>query len=127
VQEDERETGKRALLNFGHTFAHAIENSVGYGEWLHGEAVAVGMLMAARMSGIESSEQERLRALLDAAGLPVVPPQTGAAALRDAMQLDKKVLANKLRFVLLRSLGDAFVTTEYSVDALDQALNMAEA
>lgn len=126
VQEDERESGRRALLNFGHTFGHAIENSLGYGEWLHGEAVAAGMIMAARMSGIDTDEQERLSALIDAAGLPVMPPMAGAAVLQEAMQLDKKVLASKLRFVLLRSLGEAFVTTDYSADALQEALAMAE-
>jgi 3-dehydroquinate synthase len=127
VREDERESGRRALLNFGHTFAHAIENTAGYGEWLHGEAVAAGMLMAAQLSSIDSDEYDRLKALVDAAGLPVLPPQTGSAHLREAMQIDKKVQANKLRFVLLRSLGDAFVTTDYSEAMLRETLSMADA
>jgi 3-dehydroquinate synthase len=127
VAEDEREAGKRALLNFGHTFGHAIENTVGYGEWLHGEAVATGMLMAASMSGIDTAERERLAGLVAAAGLPVMPPPVGAAKLREAMKLDKKVKGNQLRFVLLRSLGDAFVTSDYPVDALDEALAVADA
>lgn len=126
VAEDERESGRRALLNFGHTFGHAIENSMGYGEWLHGEAVAAGMVMAARMSGMDQEEQDRLEALILAAGLPVSPPPVGSDQLRDAMQMDKKAQANKLRFVLLRQLGDAFITGEYSMDVLEKTLSMAD-
>jgi len=126
VAEDEREAGKRALLNFGHTFGHAIENTMGYGEWLHGEAVAAGMLMAATMSGISYEDMERLTRLTVAAGLPVEPPKTGAGQLRGAMRLDKKVQANQLRFVLLHSLGDAYVTAEYADEALDAALALAD-
>lgn len=126
VGEDERESGRRALLNFGHTFGHAIENSLGYGQWLHGEAVAAGMVMAARMSGIDEDEQQRLTSLIDAAGLPVLPPRTGSADLREAMQMDKKVQGGKLRFVLLRSLGDAIVTADYPQRALEEALSMAD-
>ena len=122
VAEDEREAGKRALLNFGHTFGHAIENTVGYGKWLHGEAVAAGMLMAAAMSDIEDAERQRLVSLVEAAGLPVDPPAAGAANLREAMKLDKKVQSNKIRFVLLRRLGDAFVTADYDDAALGRAL-----
>lgn len=126
VAEDEKEAGRRALLNFGHTFGHAIENSVGYGEWLHGEAVAAGMVMAAEMSGIDAADRERLKALLSAAGLPVSPPLTRPGQLRDAMQLDKKAEAGKLRFVLLRSLGDAYVTADYDSTSLDAVLGAAE-
>ena len=126
VAEDERETGRRALLNFGHTFGHAIENSMGYGNWLHGEAVAAGMVMAAQMSGISGEEQGRLKALIDAAGLPSGPPSTGSVQLREAMQMDKKIQAKALRFVLLRSLGDAYVTAEYAESALDDALSAAD-
>ncbi|MDP6992838.1 MAG: 3-dehydroquinate synthase [Woeseiaceae bacterium] len=122
VAEDEREAGKRALLNFGHTFGHAIENTVGYGEWLHGEAVAAGMLMAAAMSDIEDAERQRLTRLVEAAGLPVDPPAAGAANLREAMKLDKKVQSNTIRLVLLRRLGDAFVTADYDDAALDRVL-----
>lgn len=122
VAEDEREAGKRALLNFGHTFGHAIENTVGYGEWLHGEAVAAGMLMAAAMSDIEDAERQRLTSLVEAAGLPVDPPAAGAANLREAMKLDKKVRSNTIRLVLLRRLGEAFVTADYDDAALDRAL-----
>jgi 3-dehydroquinate synthase len=127
VAEDERESGRRALLNFGHTFGHAIENTMGYGEWLHGEAVAAGMIMAAATSGIASSEQARLKALIELAGLPGGPPRLGANRLRAAMELDKKVAGSRLRFVLLRSLGDAFVTADYSDEALGAALKSADA
>lgn len=125
VAEDEREAGRRALLNFGHTFGHAIENSMGYGEWLHGEAVAAGMMMAALMSGLPATDVARLRALIRAAGLPAEPPAIGASRLREAMQMDKKAKANKLRFVLLRSLGDAVVTADYADDDLATALAAA--
>jgi 3-dehydroquinate synthase len=127
VAEDELEAGRRALLNFGHTFGHAIESTVGYGEWLHGEAVAVGMLMASKLSGLDSDQHARLRNLIDAAGLPTEPPKIGAASMRDAMQGDKKVLAGKLRFVLLRQIGDAFVSADVSDDALGDVLAAAEA
>jgi 3-dehydroquinate synthase len=126
VAEDERESGRRALLNFGHTFGHAIENTMGYGEWLHGEAVAAGMVLAAEMSGIDKSELRRLIALIESAGLPIKLPPVGAGRLREAMQLDKKVQANKLRFVLLHSLGDAFVTADYANEALGAVLKSAD-
>lgn len=126
VAEDEREAGRRALLNFGHTFGHAIEMSMGYGEWLHGEAVAVGMLMAATLSGLAADEQSRLEQLLTAAGLPTSPPVVDAAVLRKAMSLDKKASAHTLKFVLLKSLGDAFVTTDYSEPVLEDILQAAE-
>ncbi len=122
VAGDEREAGRRAILNYGHTFGHAIENSVGYGEWLHGEAVASGMLMAAELSDLDVETRQRLRNLVEAAGLPAVPPAVGAAKMRDAMDMDKKVAAKQLRFVLLRSLGDAFVTSDYGADLLTRIL-----
>jgi 3-dehydroquinate synthase len=109
VAGDEREAGRRAILNFGHTFGHAIENSLGYGEWLHGEAVAAGMLMAAELSNIGEDEFLRLRNLVEAAGLPACPPVIGAEKMQAAMEMDKKVRAKQLRFVLLRSLGDAYL------------------
>jgi 3-dehydroquinate synthase len=125
VAEDEREAGKRALLNYGHTFGHAIEMSMGYGEWLHGEAVAVGMIMAAQLSGIDKSEQDRLKQLVSAAGLPTSPPSVNADAMRKAMSLDKKATANSLKFVFLKTLGDAFVTTDYSEPTLAKILDAA--
>lgn len=123
VAADERETGRRALLNFGHTFGHAIENALGYGEWLHGEAVAAGMLMAAELSGIGDDERERLRKLVEAAGLPACPPAIGAAKMRAAMESDKKIREKKIRFVLLHSLGEAYVTSDYDAGKLDRVLS----
>ncbi|MDH4073931.1 MAG: 3-dehydroquinate synthase, partial [Gammaproteobacteria bacterium] len=125
VAEDELEAGRRALLNFGHTFGHAIENVVGYGEWLHGEAVATGMVMAAELSDIDDASRQRLRTLIEAAGLPVVPPAVGAVKLRDAMQTDKKAKSGRIRFVLLHALGDAFVSADVSDAALDEVLRAA--
>ncbi len=125
VSEDERETGRRAILNFGHTFGHAIEHCLGYGEWLHGEAVAVGMVMAAELSDLAPDDVARISALVEKAGLPIAPPPVGAGRLLDAMQLDKKTLQKKLRFVLLRSLGEAFVTSEYDSLRLQQVLEAA--
>ncbi len=124
VAEDERETGRRAILNFGHTFGHAIERCQGYGDWLHGEAVAAGMVMAAEFGELEDSQRERLSNLVEAAGLPVSPPASIGAALREAMGMDKKVLQKQLRFVLLRKLGDAFVTSEYDESRLARVLGV---
>lgn len=125
VADDERETGRRAILNFGHTFGHAIEHCQGYGEWLHGEAIAAGMLMAAELSGIVEAESGRLRTLIERAGLPVRPPAIGAEAMLDAMGLDKKALSKKLRFVVLDKLGDARVTEDYDAKRLTRALAAA--
>ena len=119
VAEDEREAGKRAILNFGHTFGHAIENCLGYGEWLHGEAVAAGMVMAAELSGLGETETRRLHELIAAAGLPVAPPRLDGDKLLKAMGRDKKVQGKSLRFVLLRRLGEAYVTSDYDEAALD--------
>ena len=118
VADDEREAGRRAILNFGHTFGHAIEHCQGYGEWLHGEAVAAGMVMAAELSDIGADQVERLRDLIDRAGLPVAPPRIGAPKLLQAMSRDKKVRQKELRFVLVRELGDAFVTSDFDAASL---------
>ncbi|HNP62399.1 MAG TPA: 3-dehydroquinate synthase [Woeseiaceae bacterium] len=120
VADDEREAGRRAILNFGHTFGHAIERCEGYGEWLHGEAVAAGMIMAARLSGIAEADVQRLRALIEQAGLPTSPPAISADAWMEAMGMDKKVKQGKLRFVLLRELGDAHIDTSYESQRLQQ-------
>lgn len=125
VAADEREHGARALLNFGHTFGHAIENALGYGEWLHGEAVAAGMMMAARLGGLDAPEVDRLGRVLEAAGLPASPPDIGPDALRAAMGLDKKASAGRLRFVLLRRIGEAFVTDTYDDALLSRILSRA--
>ena len=124
VAEDEREAGRRAILNFGHTFGHAIEQCQGYGEWLHGEAVAAGMVMASMLSDIRKEDVARLIDLLRRAGLPVKPPAIGAGAMQEAMRMDKKVLGKQLRFVLLRQLGDAVVSADYDPDRLSLTLEV---
>jgi len=122
VAEDERESGRRAILNFGHTFGHAIERCQGYGEWLHGEAVAAGMVMAAQLSSGDIALAERIANLLERAGLPTRPPAIDALDLLAAMGMDKKVQQKRLRFVLLRGLGEAFVTSDYDAARLDAVL-----
>lgn len=122
VAEDEREAGRRAILNFGHTFGHAIERCQGYGEWLHGEAVAAGMVMAAELSGLSGEDVQRLRALLQRAGLPTTPPPIEQSEWRLAMGMDKKVQNKQLRFVVLKHLGDAYVSDDYDAPALERIL-----
>jgi 3-dehydroquinate synthase len=113
VALDERESGPRALLNFGHTFGHAIEAGMGYGVWLHGEAVSAGMVVAARLSRqlgyIDAAQVERLANLLRRAGCPVDAPDLGPDRYLELMGHDKKVTEGKIRYVLLRRLGDAFL------------------
>jgi 3-dehydroquinate synthase len=120
VAEDERESGRRAILNFGHTFGHAIEHSLGYGEWLHGEAVAAGMIMAAELSELGETDVARLRSIVAAAGLPDIPPVIAAADWLSAMGMDKKVRQERLRFVLLEALGSAYLTDAYNVQLLQK-------
>ena len=109
VGEDEREEGRRAVLNFGHTFGHAIETAAGYGTWLHGEAVGCGMVLAAELSMrlglLDAASVRRLRALTGAAGLPLEAPPMRRADWRDRMRGDKKSVAGELRFVLLEGFG----------------------
>ena len=113
VAADEREAGERALLNFGHTFGHAIEAAQGYGAWLHGEAVAAGMVCAARLServcGLSATESARLATLVEAARLPVSPPAMPADRWLELMRRDKKVEGGAMRFVLLARIGAAVV------------------
>ena len=117
VAADEREGGVRAILNYGHTFGHAIETAEGYGVFLHGEAVAIGMMMALKLSvamgRIEVVEISRLQTLLEAAGLPVQAPE-GMSPERflELMAVDKKVIDGKLRLVLLDRIGSAMVTSD---------------
>ena len=116
VRQDERESsGLRAVLNFGHTFGHAIEAGLGFGEWLHGEAVGCGMVMAAdlscRMGLLDAASKERIRKLVKAAGLPTVAPDLGDDRWIELMQVDKKNAGGEIQFILLKSLGSAFVTT----------------
>ncbi|MCH9004807.1 MAG: 3-dehydroquinate synthase [Proteobacteria bacterium] len=126
VAEDEHESGHRVILNFGHTFGHAIENCQGYGEWLHGEAVATGMIMAAELSGIGDGDVERLRVLLQKTGLPVSPPAIDGQDWLRTMGMDKKVKQKQLRFVLLRALGDAYLATSYDKDKLQQIIGASD-
>lgn len=118
VAADETEQGERALLNLGHTFGHAIETGLGYGEWLHGEAVAAGTVMAAdlshRLGWIAGNDVERIRDLFMRAGLPVVGPDLGAARYLEFMRHDKKVANGQLRLILLKSLGKAVVSAAAS-------------
>ncbi len=123
VAADEYEKGRRALLNFGHTFGHAIEGIMGYGEWLHGEAISAGMIMALdlskRLSLIDQSTVDRGQALLAAANLPVLPPPNiEAQQFLDFMQRDKKVADGEMRLILLRSIGEAFVTADFDFEQL---------
>lgn len=127
VAEDEFESGSRALLNLGHTFGHAIETGVGYGEWLHGEAVGAGICLAAALSArlgwLTEAEVERTYRLIAGAGLPTARPENLAPErMLELMAVDKKVLAGRLRLVLLRQLGEAVVTSEFDRDALAHVL-----
>lgn len=115
VRQDERESGIRALLNFGHTFGHAIEAGLGYGKWLHGEAVGCGMVMAAdlscRMGLLDEGSRDRIRNLVGKAGLPTVAPDLGNDRWIGLMEVDKKNVGGKIQFVLLKTMGSAFVTS----------------
>ncbi|MBN4075250.1 MAG: 3-dehydroquinate synthase [SAR86 cluster bacterium] len=127
VSADEKETGIRVILNLGHTFGHAIEAAMGYGSWLHGEAVATGMLMAAdlscRMRKLSVEDVARIKALLIAAGLPVVPPEAiTKSEYLSLMSRDKKNVEGSIRFVLLEKLGKALVTSDVDPLLLDQTL-----
>lgn len=126
VAADEREAGERALLNLGHTFGHAIENAMGYGVWLHGEAVAAGTMLAAdlsrRMGWLNDDEVARMRAIFKAANLPIDPPALGVDRYLDLMGLDKKVVDGKIRFILQQAIGKSVVTSDYDVEALRQTL-----
>jgi 3-dehydroquinate synthase len=130
VAIDERESGPRAVLNFGHTLAHALETAAGYGRWLHGEAVAIGMAFAAQLSvathGMPAAEAARMTGLLKRLGLPVGPGEGGAPwpALREAMRADKKTVQGSLRFVLARRLGAVVHGCEVSDDQLAETWNV---
>ncbi|MCW8885341.1 MAG: 3-dehydroquinate synthase, partial [Motiliproteus sp.] len=121
---------KRALLNLGHTFGHAIETHAGYGEWLHGEAVAAGTVLAAQLSErlgwISSADVDRTRRVLEAANLPLAPPAgMSVEDFIDLMAVDKKVIDGQLRLILLKSLGDAVVTSDFSEAMLRDTLSDA--
>jgi 3-dehydroquinate synthase len=126
VARDEREQGERALLNLGHTFGHAIESATGYTQWLHGEAVGAGMLMAATFSRecglLSGGEPERLQRLLERAGLPTRVPGVSSQQMIEHMSIDKKVQAGRVRFVLLKGIGASIVSSDYPDAALHRAL-----
>jgi 3-dehydroquinate synthase len=126
VIADEHEGGVRALLNLGHTFGHAIEAGMGYGNWLHGEAVAAGTMLAAtlsqRLGWISEASVSRIRALFERAGLPVNAPDLGVAAYLEHMAIDKKVENGKMRFVLLKGIGSAVITADVSEKVLRETL-----
>ncbi len=128
VAADEREGGVRALLNLGHTFGHAIETGMGYGEWLHGEAVAAGMVLAAELSRdlgwIDDAAVERCRALIAAAGLPVKAPTTmDGEQFMGLMAVDKKVLDGRLRLVLMKALGESVIAEQVDLELLRRCLD----
>tara|TARA_B110000971_G_C20016310_1_gene504148 strand:- start:958 stop:2043 length:1086 start_codon:yes stop_codon:yes gene_type:complete len=129
VEADELESDKniRATLNLGHTFGHAIENAVGYGKWLHGEAVATGITMAAFMSKelgwLSSSDYQRVIQLIKLAGLPITPPDISEEKFLDLMRSDKKTKDNQINLVLQTSIGRALLTHEYDPEILSKTLN----
>jgi 3-dehydroquinate synthase len=129
VARDEREEGERALLNFGHTFGHAIETGFGYGNWLHGEAVAAGMALAAELSArlglLDRAEARRLTALLARAGLPVAVKGLDPLRFRELMSVDKKARDGRLRFIVLQGIGSAAVRAEVPEASVRQTLEAA--
>ena len=126
VAADERETGLRAVLNFGHTFGHAIEIGAGYGQWLHGEAVAAGMMMAAELSAragtLRREDVDRIRALVARAGLPVLGPRLGIDRYLELMQGDKKAAGGQVRFVLLDGLGRAMLRGDIDASLVRESI-----
>ena len=127
VAADERESGQRALLNLGHTFGHAIETGTGYGNWLHGEAVATGMLMAADLSArhgwLSEEAVTRTEKLLQQSNLPTSPPdEMDTARFLELMAVDKKVVDGGLRLVLLKAIGDAILTSDFDAELLNETL-----
>ncbi|MGN5725624.1 3-dehydroquinate synthase [Acinetobacter calcoaceticus] len=126
VANDEKEQGERALLNLGHTFGHAIESYLGYGTWLHGEAVATGMVMAAdlshRLGWISSNDVERTKKIIQRANLPISCPKIPLDEFLGYMAHDKKVLNGQLRLVLLKQLGQAVITKDFDVEFMKQAI-----
>lgn len=131
VAADEREAGQRALLNLGHTFGHAIEAGLGYGVWLHGEAVAAGTMLAAelsrRLGHLTAADVARIAALFERARLPVKAPTLGVETYLKYMEVDKKVEGGRIRFVLLKRLGEAYVTAEVPAEVLQATLAAASA
>jgi 3-dehydroquinate synthase len=129
VAEDERETGRRALLNLGHTFGHAIEAATGFGPWLHGEAVAAGMVMAAELSAraglLAGPDAKRISALISRAGLPIRAPQLARERWHELISLDKKSAAGRVRFVLLDAIGRASLRADVDPRLVDETIAAA--
>jgi len=127
VAQDERESGVRALLNFGHTFGHVIETHEGYGNWLHGEAVAAGMVQAAELSQkigwLTSADVERIKRVLTLANLPITPPTIDVQTALGLMGHDKKVKHGQIRLILLKSLGSAVLTNDFDAKLLTEVLS----
>ena len=127
VAADEKEKGVRALLNLGHTFGHAIENGMGYGVWLHGEAVAAGIVLAAelsrRMKLIGESDVMRIRTIFELASLPVVAPRMPVEKYLQLMTLDKKVESGKMRFIVLNRIGDAVMRADIPFAVLQETIS----
>lgn len=128
VAADEKESGSRALLNLGHTFGHAIENGMGYGKWLHGEAVGAGMCMAAIMSQqmgwMTDTDTQRTITLIEQAKLPTkAPPTMSSQQFLDLMAVDKKVLNGVMRLVLMKGIGKSVLTSDYTLAALRKAID----
>lgn len=128
VSQDEKEVGSRALLNFGHTFGHAIEAATGYSQFLHGEAVAMGSILASMMSEamgfISADTLNRIKNIFLQAGLPITPPNLGLDSYLELMRRDKKVQNGKIRLILLRDIGEAFVADEYDTNKLNDVLSL---
>ena len=126
VAEDERESGLRAVLNFGHTFGHAIEAATGFGPWLHGEAVAAGMVMASRLSAragyLPGADAARIEALIQRAGLPTRAPRLAPGRWRELIALDKKSAGDRVRFVLLHGVGHAKLEAGVEDRLVDEAI-----
>ena len=126
VAQDERESGVRALLNLGHTFGHAIETATGFGPWLHGEAVAAGMVMAARLSSragmLAAGDAERIEKLISRAGLPTRPPKLAPERWRELIAVDKKNAGGRVRFVLLEGMGRAKLLADVDAKLVDATI-----
>ena len=128
VEADEFESGLRAILNLGHTFGHAIETATGYGEWLHGEAIATGMVMAAHLSEqmgwLTKGESSRIKSLIINANLPINPPNISKQDFLDLMQLDKKTKGDQINLVLQQGIGKAILTADYDSKKLHNTILM---
>ena len=126
VEADEFESGIRAILNLGHTFGHAIETATGYGKWLHGEAIAIGMVMAAylseQMGWLSREENQRIKSLIIHANLPINPPEISMKKFLDLMQLDKKTKEDQINLVLQQGIGKAILTSNYDTKKFHNTL-----